>query len=274
MSDDGVVDPAGSVSFDRAADFYDRTRVLPPALASAQTDLLAESLAGMDRPCLEIGVGTGRIALPLAERQVRVVGVDLSVPMLDRLRAKDEAGRVLAVVGDATSLPFGTGSFGGAIACHVLHLVADWVAAVEELRRVVVPGGVLLATRGAARDGLLAEVTARIRAASGAPVRQRSSLDRLDELDSHLAAVGARVDHLPALERPVPASVDGGGARSVGVYLDDLAAGIYSWTWDLPPDRLAEAIQQTREWLAAEHGDPARLVLPAPPIRWHRYVLP
>jgi hypothetical protein len=49
------------------------------------------------------------------------------------LRAKDPRGAVQVVLGDATALPFATASFAAAVACHVLHLVADWVAAVDEL---------------------------------------------------------------------------------------------------------------------------------------------
>ena len=96
-------------------------------------------------------------------------------------------------------------------------------------------------------------------------------LDRLEPLDAHLAAAGPQVDHLPPLDGPARA---GGrtGQRTIGTYLDDLADGVYSWTWDLPPDRLRAAVDEAREWLAAEHGDPAELAVPAQPIRWHRYV--
>jgi SAM-dependent methyltransferase len=49
---------------------------------------------------LEFAIGTGRIALPLAERGVRVAGVDSSEPMLARLREKPGAERIDAVAGD------------------------------------------------------------------------------------------------------------------------------------------------------------------------------
>jgi SAM-dependent methyltransferase len=53
---------------------------------------------------LELGIGTGRLALPLAERGVEVWGVDASPAMLDRLRAKPGARAVRAVVGDFARL--------------------------------------------------------------------------------------------------------------------------------------------------------------------------
>src|SRR5207237_9534694 len=76
-----VSEPAKSVAFDRAASFYDQTRTLSPEAAKRVTDLLSDELAGVER-ALEIGVGTGRIALPLVDAGVRLVGVDLSAPML------------------------------------------------------------------------------------------------------------------------------------------------------------------------------------------------
>src|SRR5213592_3617332 len=77
----------GSVAFDRALEDYDRTRSLPPEAMEAVLQLLTEELADR-QPCLEIGVGTGRMALALAGRGVRMVGVDLSLMMLGELRRK------------------------------------------------------------------------------------------------------------------------------------------------------------------------------------------
>ena len=62
-----------------------------PAVISTTVDLLAE-LAG-EGPALELGIGTGRIALPLAERGVEVHGIDLSEAMVARLRAKPGGDR-------------------------------------------------------------------------------------------------------------------------------------------------------------------------------------
>ncbi len=73
-------------------------------------DLLAR-LAG-DGPALELAVGTGRVALALDARGVSVTGIELSVPMADRLRAKDPGGRVPVLVGDmATTVAPGAGDF-------------------------------------------------------------------------------------------------------------------------------------------------------------------
>lgn len=49
---------------------------------------------------LELGIGTGRIALPLADTGASVTGIDASRAMIDRLRTKDPTGRVSVIVGD------------------------------------------------------------------------------------------------------------------------------------------------------------------------------
>jgi hypothetical protein len=75
-----------------AAGMFDAS-VVEPAV-----DFL-EQLAG-DGRALELGIGTGRIALPLSARGVRVVGIDLSEAMVARLRAKPGAERIEVAIGD------------------------------------------------------------------------------------------------------------------------------------------------------------------------------
>ncbi len=62
-----------------------------PEVLSTTVDVLAE-LAG-DGAALEFAIGTGRVALPLADRGVPVSGIDLSTAMVSRLSAKDGARR-------------------------------------------------------------------------------------------------------------------------------------------------------------------------------------
>jgi SAM-dependent methyltransferase len=69
-----------------------------PALVDPVVDFLA-ALAG-NGAALELGIGTGRIALPLARRGVRVHGIDLSGAMVARLRAKPGAEQIAVTIGD------------------------------------------------------------------------------------------------------------------------------------------------------------------------------
>jgi SAM-dependent methyltransferase len=93
VHDDGYFGEGVAASYDDdAADMYD------PAVLAPAVDFLA-GLAG-DGRAVEFGVGTGRIALPLAERGVEVHGIDLSEAMLARLRAKPGADRIGLTLGD------------------------------------------------------------------------------------------------------------------------------------------------------------------------------
>jgi hypothetical protein len=79
---------------------YDETSadMFEPEVLDPAVRFLA-ALAG-DGAALEFGIGTGRIALPLSRRGVRVHGIDLSREMLSRLQAKPGAGEIGVTVGD------------------------------------------------------------------------------------------------------------------------------------------------------------------------------
>jgi SAM-dependent methyltransferase len=87
---------------ERVASRYDEGlgRMAAPEVVGPVVDLLAELAGG--GAVLEFAIGTGRIALPLAERGVRVAGIDNSDAMLARLRAKPGAEDIEAVLGDMT----------------------------------------------------------------------------------------------------------------------------------------------------------------------------
>jgi SAM-dependent methyltransferase len=76
----------------------DSAAMYDPAVVDPAVDFLAD-LAG-DGAALELGVGTGRIALPLSRRGVRVRGIDVSQAMVDRLREKPGADVVDVTIGD------------------------------------------------------------------------------------------------------------------------------------------------------------------------------
>ena len=125
-----------SINFDRAAGFYDATRPVDDAELNQTLELLSRTLDVPDST-LEIGVGTGALALPLADQGWRLTGVDISAAMLSRLVDKAGGRPPLALVrSDATALPFADGSFGGSYVRHVFHLIPQWRGVVAELCRV------------------------------------------------------------------------------------------------------------------------------------------
>jgi SAM-dependent methyltransferase len=93
MHDDGYFDESVASRYDEnAADRFD------PMVLGPTVDFLA-GLAGNGR-ALELGVGTGRVAIPLAERGVEVHGIDLSNAMTARLRAKPRGQTIGVTIGD------------------------------------------------------------------------------------------------------------------------------------------------------------------------------
>ena len=91
---------------EHAASVYDeRDGMSAPEVVGPVVEMLA-GFAG-DGAALEFAIGTGRIALPLAERGVRVAGIDNSEAMLARLRAKPGAAAVETTLGDMASTRVG-----------------------------------------------------------------------------------------------------------------------------------------------------------------------
>jgi SAM-dependent methyltransferase len=96
QDDDGYFDERIAATYDElSADMFD------PAVVEPTVDFLAE-LAG-DGRALELGIGTGRIALPLAARGVPVHGIELSKAMAARLRAKPGGEGIDVTIGDFAS---------------------------------------------------------------------------------------------------------------------------------------------------------------------------
>jgi SAM-dependent methyltransferase len=126
------------------AERYDQTTgdEFDPAIIEATPDFLAQ-LAGTGR-ALELGIGTGRIALPLARRGIPVHGIDLSQPMVDQLRSKPGGDAIDVTIGDFSATRV-DGSF--ALAYLVFNTIENLtsqdaqVACFENVARHLEPGG-------------------------------------------------------------------------------------------------------------------------------------
>jgi SAM-dependent methyltransferase len=119
-----------------SAGMFDRAAVDPVV------DFLAELAGG--GAALELGVGTGRVALPLAQRGVRVHGIDLSAAMVARLRAKPGAEQVGVTIGDfATTTVDGRFSVAYLVFNTVMNLMTQdgQVACFRNVAAHLEPGG-------------------------------------------------------------------------------------------------------------------------------------
>ena len=133
---------------------YDRETVGMPV--EPVVDFLAE-LAGSGA-ALELGIGTGRIALPLAQRGVRVHGIDLSPDMVAKLREKPEAGAIGVTVGDfATTRVAGTFALVYVVFNTILNLTTQeaQIACFENAAAHLEPGGCFVVEVGVGGGGSL-----------------------------------------------------------------------------------------------------------------------
>lgn len=138
------------LSFDALAASFDDQRGMPGSALLALVDLIDELASGRSLAVIEPGIGTGRIALAPLARGHRVIGLDVSAPMLDAFRSKLEAHpmlrtRTMLVRGDVTYLPFPAATFDLAILASVLYLIPEWEIALNEVIRVLRPEGALVA---------------------------------------------------------------------------------------------------------------------------------
>ncbi len=132
----------------RVARAYDRNRYHPPEVSGKIATSIVEPLEREykgSQHILEVGVGTGRIAMPIVARGMQYTGVDIDPEMMSAFRGKyaGVSRRVTLVTADAQELPFADNSFQAVIAVHIWHLVPDLTTALDEAVRVLSPNGFL-----------------------------------------------------------------------------------------------------------------------------------
>jgi SAM-dependent methyltransferase len=121
-----------------------------PAVRAAWRGLLLEVLPPTPSDVIDLGCGTGSLALLAAEAGHRVTGVDFAPRMLAEARAKaDAAGLQIAWhLGDAAAPPLAPGTFDVVLERHVLWAMPDPAAALEAWSTLLKPGGVLVLVEG------------------------------------------------------------------------------------------------------------------------------
>jgi SAM-dependent methyltransferase len=135
--DDGYFDERVAARYDES-----EAEMSDPAVVEPVVEFLVE-LAGSGR-ALELGIGTGRIALPLAQRGVPVHGIDLSKAMVARLRAKPGGQDIGVTIGDFATTPVdGTFSVAYVVFNTIMNLTTqdEQVACFRNVAAHLAPGG-------------------------------------------------------------------------------------------------------------------------------------
>jgi len=236
-----------SLSFDRAAGFYDQTRAFPAGMSEHVAAVVVEWL-GAHSNVLEIGVGTGRIAKPLLAAGLSITGIDLSRNMMNRLR--ETLGDLPAPAllnGDITQLPFASESFDAVIGVHILHLVGGWQQAIDEAMRVMKAGGSLLLGRNAYRPNETQTIRTQLGDLMETYGVKRSTMGvREDDVEQELLRRGA---HMETRETPVVIT-----KGSIAEEIDSIANRVWSSTWAIPDNLIGEIVAQLKANALREYG--------------------
>ena len=233
------------LSFDRIAYAYDDYNVHAPEVAREIGESIV-AVVGHGGTVLELGIGTGRIARPVADAGCQVVGIDVSAEMMLKAREKDIERLVR---GSILNLPFQNASFDGVMVIHVLHHIADWRLALTEAWRILKPGGVMILgndwldpqscvrrMRGELRQAVIALRPAMKPPGAGA------------QYDQFLAKRGGRIeaDVIAAswYNHTSPASV-----------LERMASRVHQETWPLDDELLQASLARVRSLAEAHWPD-------------------
>jgi SAM-dependent methyltransferase len=215
-----------SICFDRMAAAYDETRG-----GLARGARFAGHLAPHLRhgPVLEVGVGTGAVAVGLVERGHPVIGVDLSRPMVAQARRR--LGPRLAVA-DGYRLPLPDAAVPNVVLVWVLQLVPDVAGLLAEARRVTAPGGrvVVIPAGGEWEPDPIGEILVPL------ADELRPPRDRAQDLAAVAPAAGLTV----AVSRCTPAWEMVDSPEDVARLIE---ARQWSMLWDLPDDRWAAVVE-------------------------------
>ena len=243
--------PTNSISFDRAASFFDQTRELPEIVKQHGIPAMLAHIAPHGK-VLDVGTGTGRISVPLLNLGADVIGVDLSIKMMNRLREKYPLARLAQA--DAVQLPFASHTFDAVLTTHVLHLIGPWREALCEFKRVLKPGGMHLDARSMQPD---TSVNQRIRGYWRDRVKahggraERGSAENSEAIVAELKTLGTfeEVEAVRFTDTYTPREI-----------VEQLASRVHSSSWSIPDDIFEAAIRDLREWAEHEYSDLDQLI--------------
>ena len=238
-------------SFDRVAEVYDETRGLPPEAEAAIGAGIARELRDVAAAprLLEVGIGTGRIAVPLAAEGVRITGIDISPKMLARLREK--RGDIDVMLAEASRPPLRARSFDAALFVHILHLVPDAEATLRATMALLRPGAAVIYGRDEGTQAKRAEADRIIREAAadvaGVDLVASTVHGRTGELVQRIMRETCTGVRDVVLAR--------WNSRSRGqTMLDRLARRDFSSSWEIPVESLPAILERVTPQMDALYG--------------------
>jgi SAM-dependent methyltransferase len=251
------------VDFSANSKIYDQRHgaVIPDQLARILTRRVRR-----DATILDIGAGTGRVAVALARNGFRVVAIDPAVPMLQAMQRKSGEVRVPAVAAEGAHLPFRSNTCDAVVVARVLYLVADWRGLLREAREVLRQGGTLFHEWG---NGDAGEDWVRVRekvrslfedAGVAAPFHPGARSEV--EVDSCLRDLG--------FHRREQIAAGAGPAMTLADFLNKIQSGEVSYIWNVPRDVQDSCLPRLRSWCESQFDLDRPAPMPAE-LRWVVY---
>lgn len=237
---------------DRVARRYNQQRAHPPEVSQQIGEYIASATSGI---VLEVGIGTGRIATPVATAGTRVVGFDISPNMLSEI---PPIANLLTLQADMHAIPFTANTFNAVMAVHVLHLSKNIERALQEMTRVLRPDGLFL--RGddwidpASVVGQLRNHLRHLAVKHSPDLMPPSAMISIDERLAGLGATETR-EHIAA-EWTMMVSAE--------ERLQAVEQRIDAESWILPPNLFDTILQELRDFAAKQWDD---LTQPQPVTR-------
>jgi len=211
------------------------------------------SAAGLNKgsKLLDFAAGTGRASIGFAKYGFQVTSADVSKAMLDKLKSRAGSLPIQTMVVDGKALPFADDSFEAVSAARVFYLIQNWRGALDEIKRVLKPGGVFLHDWG---NGDPDEDWVRIRetlrnqlTAKGIENNFHSGARSETEINTHLIGSGfSEIDCISAGE---------GVEHTLRGFIDLIAQKTCSYLWDIEDRVCEEEVADLTQWASQEFGN-------------------
>lgn len=231
------------VDFSGNANVYDRRHgaVLPDDVVH-RLAVAAELQPGVS--ILDIGAGTGRVAIALAKLGCDVIALEPALGMVQALRAKSGATPMRVIAAEGAQLPLLAARFDVVVIARVLYLTPDWRGVLREAYRVIAPGGRLLhewANGDPNEEWVQMREKARTlfeQAGVDSPFHPgvRSEV----EVDEYITALG--FIHSANL------AIGPGPSLTLTEFLRRLVDGEFSYIWNVPKEVQEQCLPRLKSW--------------------------
>lgn len=231
------------VDFSGNASIYDRRHGAVLALDVAR-ELASMGELPSDGCVLDIGAGTGRVAMAFAAIGYKTVALDPALPMLNELLRKAPDSQVYTVAGEAGRLPFPKETFDAVVLARILYLMADWQTVLSQAYDALKRGGCLFHEWG---NGEADEEWAQIREKArklfeeaGVENPFHPGARSESDVDNFLVTLG--------LQRTNELRLGPGPSMTLRDFVEKIVSGELSYIWNVPKHIQESCLRRLKDW--------------------------